>query len=606
MHKPFSFGADNQTYELVVDKFAGVDFTTTPTKVDFRRSPSAKNMIADETYFPVKRTGYKSMASFEGEKINGLFKVECGEDDIMLCHAGTKLYKLSEDLEQGVELWNDMSDDFSTSFTMGGKLYILDGETYLCFDGESVKKVSDIAFTPTTTILATPSGAGTPFEAVNLLTPKRINTFCPDGIARTFKLDTNALDEGGVITAKHNGVDVAFSVNKGEGTITTTDLLPASAGIATLVVTFSKTTNGYADKINKCTVFGIYGGRNDTRVFLSGNMAEKNTDWQSGLYDPTYFPDTGYTKIGSDTSAIMGYVRQFDSQIVVKEGGTGDATQYLRTFMLTEDGGVVYPLRQGADGVGALSKRCFATLTDIPLMLSADGVYGVMGTNVTEERNVKNVSKRINARLIKENNLKNGVAVEYDGKYYLCINGNCYVADSRQGMENSQFEWYFFDNIPARCFCNYNDFLLFGTADGKVMRFYKDWEQNPYNDDGKAIDAMWATPLSPLSGWGKYKTVTDFYATLMPYERSSVEILYTTDEEVERQVMQKNLDIFSFLNVDFSRFTFKTIFSATPFRTFKRVRRIFLFQGILRNAQLNESFGILSLTIKYQVGNNVK
>ena len=108
-----------------------------------------------------------------------------------------------------------------------------------------------------------------------------------------------------------------------------------------------KPSAGHADKINKCRFAGLYGGKNDTRVFLSGNPDEPDCDWQSGLYDPTYFPDTGYTRMGTDASAIVGYLKQYESQVVVKSGGAQEATSYLRTYMMADDGSALYPLPQG-------------------------------------------------------------------------------------------------------------------------------------------------------------------------------------------------------------------------------------------------------------------
>lgn len=109
--------------------------------------------------------------------------------------------------------------------------------------------------------------------------------------------------------------------------------------------------------------------QNDTRVFLSGNPDEPDCDWQSGLYDPTYFPDTGYTRMGTDASVIVGYLKQYESQVVVKSGGAQEATSYLRTYMMADDGSALYPLKQGAQGEGAISSRCFAVLNDLPLYL---------------------------------------------------------------------------------------------------------------------------------------------------------------------------------------------------------------------------------------------
>ena len=58
----YQYQKQNDTHEITIERFAGVDFTTHPTKVDWTRSPDACNMIADDTFFPVKRRGYRSIA----------------------------------------------------------------------------------------------------------------------------------------------------------------------------------------------------------------------------------------------------------------------------------------------------------------------------------------------------------------------------------------------------------------------------------------------------------------------------------------------------------------------------------------------------------------
>lgn len=71
--------------------------------------------------------------------------------------------------------------------------------------------------------------------------------------------------------------------------------------------------------IEHCCTYSTFGVGNDTRVFVSGNAEHPNRDWQSATYNPEYFPDTGYTDLGSSNTAIMGYMKQYDSLIVVKE-----------------------------------------------------------------------------------------------------------------------------------------------------------------------------------------------------------------------------------------------------------------------------------------------
>ena len=81
-------------------------------------------------------------------------------------------------------------------------------------------KVQDVAYVPTTTISAQPTGGGTSYEAVNLLTPKRINTFIGNGSATQFQVDAKNLDDTEV-TAAVNGASVTVSsVNRTTGLIT--------------------------------------------------------------------------------------------------------------------------------------------------------------------------------------------------------------------------------------------------------------------------------------------------------------------------------------------------------------------------------------------------
>src|ERR1035437_3298855 len=61
--KPYQYSNPQPACELKIDKFRGVDFETHASKVDFSRSPDMLNMIADNTLFPEKRLGYKSISS---------------------------------------------------------------------------------------------------------------------------------------------------------------------------------------------------------------------------------------------------------------------------------------------------------------------------------------------------------------------------------------------------------------------------------------------------------------------------------------------------------------------------------------------------------------
>ncbi|MGI6150780.1 MAG: hypothetical protein ACOYIR_02350 [Christensenellales bacterium] len=242
-------------------EFRGVDFSTDPTQVDPRRSPAALNLISDLSGFPEKRPGWRTIATFP-EGINGLYyAVLKSGTGYFLVHAGNALYRYVEGKEPEC-LADGLADEKSTGFVHAGRLFLLDGRNYSVLieneDGLSLLPVSDIAFVPTTTIAMSPAGEGTAFEDVNLLTPWRKNSFAGTEGEKVYQLDTTGLDDAPA-TATVNGSlmeeGAGFTVDREKGKVTFTTapgVSPNGAGVDNVVITFSKTVPGYADKINRC------------------------------------------------------------------------------------------------------------------------------------------------------------------------------------------------------------------------------------------------------------------------------------------------------------------------------------------------------------------
>lgn len=602
----YQFPYPETEQETVISRFGGVDFRTHPTKVSLSRSPDMQNMICDQNDFLVKRTGWKTQQRYDAP-IYGLFLLPDGSG--FAVHAGNQLFFRPAAGEQTV-LCSDMHAAFSQAFCMNGVLYIMDGKTYRAVQRDPENKnwktvpVQEQAYVPTTTISAAPTGGGTAHEAVNLLTPKRINTFTGNGSATQFQVDAKDLDNTPV-TAEVDGKAVTVSsVNRATGLVTLSTAPPNGNGLANVSIAFSKTVSGYQDKINHCRFAGLYGGKNDTRVFLSGNPKEPNCDWQSGLYDPTYFPDTGYTRMGTDATAIVGYVKQYESQLVIKSGGAQEASSYLRSYLMAEDGTALYPLKQGAQGAGAIAPRSFAALNDMPLFLSGRGVQGVFGTAVAEQHTIRSVSDAIIPRLAREPDLENACAVVFDGKYCLAVNGHIYIADSTLIEDNGDPAWFYWTDVPAQCLAVLDRALWFGTADGRLCRFAAAGEDHAYLDDERAIYAYWRTPTLPLADWGHVKTVRDVIPTLMPYSRSGATVQYE-NENGSRLALSRNMDLFSFKTLDFSRFSFRCIPGAISYRTRWRQHRMPLFAVRIGNDRPDEPFGLLALTIRWTQGQTV-
>lgn len=602
--RSYHFPSVKTEHQTVISRFGGADYRSHPTKVTLTRSPDLQNLVCDRNDFLVKRTGWKTVERYDAP-VYGVFPAPDGEGAFV--HAGVNLYFRPASGTQSL-LCSSMNGAFSQAFTMNGVLYLLDGACFRAVRRNggawTAERVQDSAYVPTTTVSASPAGGGTSLEAVNLLTGRRINTFIGDGKSTEFRLDAAGLDRI-PLTAAVNGAEVAIaSVDYDKGRVALASAPPDGQGHDNVSIAFSKTVPGAAAKINRCRIAGLYGGKNDTRVFLAGNPDEPHCDWQSGLYDPSYFPDTGYARMGTEASAIAGYLKQYESQIIVKTGGAQEATSFARTFVMTDDGASYFSLRQGAHGEGAVAPRSFAMLGDLPLFLSAQGVMGVYGTAVAEQNTIRPISEAVCPRLIRETALEKACAAVFEGRYYLALNGNVYIADSHLTEEDGFPAWFFWANVPAQCLAVLDDRLWFGTADGRLCRFSLPDEADAYTDDGAAIDAYWCTPTLSLSDWSRNKTIRDVIPTLMPYARSSAELCFT-DEGGETQRLSRSLDLFSFGNWDFGRVSFRCVPGAVSWRSHRRRYRRPLHTLRIGNDRAGEPFGLLALTLRWTEGGSI-
>lgn len=580
---------------ITIDRFLGVDFANVETEVDTRRSPWAPNMVADKAGYPEKRPGYTCLQSYPGP-VHGMGFFQGN----MLVHAGTKLYGPEKTI-----LYSDMAERRSAFFHWEDKLYILDGSHYLVYDGAQAKEVE--GFIPTTVIGREPSGGGTLFEAVNLLQPKRINSFVSDGAATEFLLDSMGIDTAEVAVwvdgeEKSEGED--YTVDREAGKVIFTQAPADSEGLDSVTIRFSKTVTGYRERICKCTIAGSFGLGNDSRVFLTGNPEYPNTDWQSGLYDPTYFPDTGYTRLGSENTAIMGYLKQYDSMIVVKEQMDDETGLFIRSAELTENGEAIFPVKEGIAGMGAVSPYAFGTLAGDPVFLSPGGVYGLDTNAVTQQRSVQLRSFFINPRLTRESSLGEAVGTVWGQFYVVCVNGHAYVANGSQTNENPMggrgYEWYYWTDIPARVLREHDGRLYFGTDDGKVMVF-----SGEYADDGQAIDAIWTTPLLDGGNFMQEKNISRRGTGILtkPYARSSGEIFFSTEKSLMQVTREYTMDLMDFDDVDFNRFSFTMQDNPRVQISPKKFRKVLQFQMGVRNCVAGEGFGVLAMMVTFSMGN---
>ena len=177
----------NSTGDLITrvySNFRGVDFRG--EEINLVRSPDSLNVWKDykETESIRTRPEMELHTMFDAPVYGVFFYANS-----MLVHSGTKLYKVSG--ADKTVLYTGLKEANSEGFVFEDVWYFKDGKHYLEYDKTTIKEVE--GYVPTTSIARKPSGGGTIYEDVNMLTGRRINTFLADGSSE-FLLDAKNID----------------------------------------------------------------------------------------------------------------------------------------------------------------------------------------------------------------------------------------------------------------------------------------------------------------------------------------------------------------------------------------------------------------------------
>jgi hypothetical protein len=607
----FNVPSSPTTYEANLTGFLGVDFSSSISDIDKRRSPRGYNFINNNGTIE-KRNGYKVLA-YLGQKanINGIWNVDTVSGEFFIVHCGTKLYEMKTDFSSYTEILTGLANTISQGVIINSKLLILDGNRAVVYDllesTNKVKYLDEMGYIPTTQIARAPNGlASQIYQQVNLMSDSRINLFTSTETDTTYQLDdTNitsvelveVLNENAEwVIKKVNDGDYRVDLSKGQVIFSSAVGKPVIDNRDNVRIKYKKIIESNKSQINKCSMICVYGyaGANN-RVFMAGNPDLPNIISYSHINNITYIPADNTIVAGLEVVPLTGLVRLNDGKMAaLKDVSDTDATLFkigYATFNSEER----FNIEGSVKGEGNISNYAHDTLINEPLILTSNGVFALNTATLTDEIYVYHKSYYIDAKLKQEPNLKNAVGISNDGKYYLAINDHVYVADSRFKTTNSnskysnyQYEWFYWTNLPVRIWFVWNNELYFGDKYGNICKFRDNSDENRFKDNTKNVEAEWNSVILDLNNIANKKNIKRVAISSNP-TNSQLDIGYRL-KNGDKQVLSK-----VYINSTYPKTTIIR----------KKAKKLSFFSLYVENKE-NSNMNFNSICVVYTVGSYYK
>lgn len=534
----------SSTVKRIYSNFRGVDFRG--EEINLRRSPDSKNVWKDYTETESIRTR-PSLEHFWdfGDPIWGIFFFR----DETIIHCGCALYSIKNNSIKTIH--SNVDPSRSNAFVYEDKWYFMDGVNYLVYNGgENAVPVE--GYIPTTTIGASPNGAGKAFEDVNMLTGLRKNSFYADGTSTSYHLDARELDEDyEPMVWVNDEPEINFTVDYEQGIIEFDDPPPVRMpGQDNVLVQFSKTRPEYLQSILGCTLVQMF----DNRVFVSGNPNYPNVVWHCSLDNPAYFSDYDYYQEGLDNARIRGMVAGNNGLWVFREPSDANTTVFYHTPSNDSEYGKIYPSAHSSVTTGCIGKAI--NFGDDIVFFSDRGMEGISG-DITTEQILAHRSTTVDRRMIAEHGYRDMVLAEWNGYLMVFIGNKVYLADSRAMFTNEnhyEYEWFYWElEVNVRSAKVHDGVLYIGTDDA----VYK----LTGSDD---VESYWTTPKDKFENPHMLKTtnkrgcVAEATTGTSPYFMGEVSV-YAKTENTEFELIETHYDVKDYFVSRIKRKKFKDI-----------------------------------------------
>jgi hypothetical protein len=597
-----------------INKFLGLNIDPQgDTQLKLGESSDMVNFQVTESYKLKKRIGYIELFPQIADKpIQGLWNGKIAETEYFIFACNGKAYKTLNGVNTEIGTLTDAKTFF---FAFNDKLYILNGYEYKYWDGTTFADVT--GYRPLIFIGTPPTGGGTAYEQLNVLTGAKRQRFSADNTSTAYNISESLIDSFDYV--KVNGVtktlttDYTIDLVNGKVTFVTAPI----TGQDNVEIGWTKGT-GQRDLVYKCRAALLYGGANDTRVFIWGNNDCKNRRFYSGLADGVpsveYFPANYYSDVGSSQYAITDIVKQQDRQIIFKENSV--YYSYLESVTLTdgteETSFPVYPLN---DVKGNKPFNQARIILNNPYSVY-EGVYEFVSTNVRDERNATYKSARVQYDL---DSIDLSACLTFDnelsGEYWLCYQNTAWIYNYR----NDTWYKYILNDTPTS-FIVIGKYMYFGTANGQIMKF----DETRKTDNGTVVESYWEMGFYDFDIEYIIKYINKIWITLKPESKSSLTVEWESNKnsKIDGYLDFNNIDfnnfylngiyetigynLFDYESINYKRWTYNANRNPRPFRVKMKVKKFAFFKLLLKNQSEFTGSTILSIDFLTRFGSQAK
>ena len=488
----------------------------------------------------------------------------------------------------------------TTFFAFGGKVYLLNGEEYLCWDGKADEGFKPVeGYAPIVQTATTPEGAGTLLENVNRLTAKRRVQFSPNGTAKTFKLPES--DITSVDAVKLLDEDIAFEADVSAGTVTLSEV--PSVGTNTLEVTYSKGESA-RDEVSSMMHSELFNGGTDTRVFLYGNGTNKTiysgVEYESGQPSAEYFPDLFEMSVGESNTPITALVRHYSRMMAFKPNSAWvvQADNITLADGISTPAFYVQPVNRqfGNEALGQVR-----LLENNPITFDVGGVYQWKSSSggyvAGNENNAKRISDRV-GRTLAEFNWKavKSCNCKHNHEFWILQGGVAAI------LNYANDTWYVYRDLRFDQMLEVDGEVYGFSAEGRVMHMSRRYR----NDDGDNIDCYAATGAMDFNRDWQTKNSPMIFVAMQPESNARIFVTAETNRRSDYPDKAVAYSLATFGHTDFAHYSFGTNRKPQVKRLKMKVKKATFYRLVYTSNSASATATVIQTDVQLRYGGNVK